>query len=93
MLRGNDVVLYVAEMVCKTAKWGPSITGPLLPSMTDSLLAPGCEVLYKRYHTGVLEPGCLVPMDALPSVRNIVACTEHCVQRNTTRSDRIFFGT
>ena len=27
-----------------------STTGPLLPTMTDSLLAPGQEVLYKRYH-------------------------------------------
>jgi hypothetical protein len=32
----------------------PSTTGPLLPTMTDSLLAPGWEVLYKRYRTGVL---------------------------------------
>ena len=27
----------------------PSTTGPLLPTMTDSLLVPGREVLYKRY--------------------------------------------
>ena len=38
--------MYVAKMVCKTAKWGvrewcPSITGRLLPTMADSLLAPG----------------------------------------------------
>jgi len=26
----------------------PSTTGPLLPTMTDSLLAPGQEVLYKQ---------------------------------------------
>ena len=26
----------------------------LLPAMTDSLLAPGWEVQYKRYHTGKL---------------------------------------
>ena len=25
---------------------------PLLPTMTDSLLARGREVLYKRYHNG-----------------------------------------
>ena len=46
-------------MLQKTAKrgvreWCPSTTGPLLPTMTDSLLAPGREVLYKRYHTGEL---------------------------------------
>ena len=27
----------------------------LLPTMTDSLLAPGREVLYMRYHTGELS--------------------------------------
>ena len=31
-------------------QWCPSTTGPLLPTMTHSLLAPGREVLYKRYH-------------------------------------------
>ena len=35
-------------------EWCPSTTGPLLPTMTDSLLAPGWEVLYKQYHTGEL---------------------------------------
>ena len=35
-------------------EWCPSTTGPQLPTMTDSLLAPGQEVLYKRYHTGEL---------------------------------------
>ena len=117
-------MLYVAEVVCKTAKrgvreWYPSTIGPLLPTMTDSLLAPGREVLYKRYHTGELVPatilgpsndrddfvwlntteigatmkthppllvcfewaGYLVPRDVLLPVHNIVACTEHCVQR------------
>ena len=58
-------MLYVAEMVCKTAKrgvreWCPSITGPLLPTMTDSLLAPGREVLYKRYRTGELVPATIL---------------------------------
>ena len=32
----------------------PSTLGPLLPTMTDFLLTPGQEVLYKRYHT--VEP-------------------------------------
>ena len=32
-------------------EWCPSTAGPLLPTMTDSLLALGREVLYKRYHT------------------------------------------
>ena len=32
-----------------------STTGPLLPTMTDSLLAPGWEVLYKQYHSGELS--------------------------------------
>ena len=31
-------------------EWCPSTTGPLLPTMTDSVLAHGLEVLYKRYH-------------------------------------------
>ena len=35
-------------------EWCPSTTGPLLPTMTDSLLARGREVLYKQYHTGEL---------------------------------------
>ena len=35
-------------------EWCPSTTGPLLPTMTDSLLALGQEVLYKRYHTSEL---------------------------------------
>ena len=41
-------------------KWCPSTTGPLLPTMTDSLLAPGREVLYKRYHTGELVPATIL---------------------------------
>ena len=54
-------MLYVVEVVWKTAKrgvreWYPSTIGPLLPTMTDSLLAPGREVLYKWYHTGELVP-------------------------------------
>ena len=35
-------------------EWCPSTTQPLLPTMTDSLLALGREVLSKRYHTGEL---------------------------------------
>ena len=47
--------MYFAVMVGKFVKqvvreWCPSTTGPLLPTMTDSLLAPGQEVLYKQYH-------------------------------------------
>ena len=50
---------YFAAMVGKFVKqvvreWCPGTAGPLLPTMTDSLLAPGREVLYKRYHTGEL---------------------------------------
>ena len=62
-------MLYVAEVVCKTAKWGvrewyPSTIGPVLPTMTDSLLAPGCEVLYNRYHTSELVPATIIgPFD------------------------------
>ena len=46
--------MYLAVMVGKFVKqvvrgWCPSPTRPLLPSMTDSLLAPGREVLYKGY--------------------------------------------
>ena len=49
--------MYLAVMVGKFVGCEgrcPSTTGPLLPIMTDSLLAPGREVLYKRYHTGEL---------------------------------------
>ena len=42
---------FVKQVVCE---WCPSTTGPLLPTMTDSLLAPGQEVLYKRYHHSCL---------------------------------------
>ena len=47
--------MYLAVMVGKFVKqivreWCPSTKGPLLPTMTDSLRAPGREVLYKRYH-------------------------------------------
>ena len=46
--------MYLAVMVGKYAKqvvgaWCPSTTGPLSPTMTDSSLAPGREVPYKRY--------------------------------------------
>ena len=58
-------MLYVVEVVWKTAKravreWYPSTIGPLLPSVTDSLLAPGREVLYKWYHTGELLPATIL---------------------------------
>ena len=47
--------MYLAVMVGKFLKrvvreWCPSTTGPLLPTVTDSLLAHGRELLYKRYH-------------------------------------------
>ena len=35
-------------------EWCPSTTGPLLPTMTDSLLAPGRKVLSKLYRIGEL---------------------------------------
>ena len=52
--------MYLAVMVGKFVKqvvreWCPSTTGPLWPTMTDSLFAPGQEVLYKRYHTRELS--------------------------------------
>ena len=48
-------MMYLAVMVgkfviCNLREWCPSTTGPLLPTITDSLLAPGREVLHKRYH-------------------------------------------
>ena len=48
-------MVYLAVMVGKFVKqvvrgWCPSTTGPLLPTITDSLLARGREVLYKRHH-------------------------------------------
>ena len=51
--------MHLAVMVGKFVKqdmreWCPSTTGALLPTMTDSLLAPGQEVLYKRYHSDEL---------------------------------------
>ena len=53
-------MMYLAVMVGNFVKqvvreWCSSTTGPLLPTVTDSLLAPGREVLYKRYHTGELS--------------------------------------
>ena len=47
--------MYLAVMVGKFVKqvvreWCPSTTGPLLLTMADSLLAPGQELPYKRYH-------------------------------------------
>ena len=54
-MRGNEGLLQC--MLQKTVKrgvgkWCPSTTGPLLPTMTDSLLAPGREVLYKPLFIG-----------------------------------------
>ena len=52
--------MYLAVMVGKFVKqvvreWCSSTTGPLLPTMTDSLLAPGWEEIHlparcKQYH-------------------------------------------
>ena len=47
--------MYLAVLVGKFVKqvvreWCLSTTRPLLPSMTDSLLAPSLELLYKQYH-------------------------------------------
>ena len=62
-MRGNEGLLQC--MLQKTlkqgvGKWCPSTTGPLLPTMTDALLAPGREVLYKRCHTGKLVPATIL---------------------------------
>ena len=51
--------MHLAVMVGKFAKqdlkeWCPSTTGPLLPTVTDSLRAPGREVRGEWYHTGEL---------------------------------------
>ena len=51
--------MYLEVRVSKFVKqvvreWCPSTTGPLLPTMTYSLLVPGREVLYKWYRTGEL---------------------------------------
>ena len=35
-------------------EWYPSTAGPLLSTMTDSLLAPGRAVRSKRHHVGEL---------------------------------------
>ena len=46
--------MYLAVMVGKlkqvVREWCRSTKGPPVPTMTDSLLAPGREVLYMRYH-------------------------------------------
>ena len=49
--------MYLAVLVGKFVKqvvreWCHSTTGPLLPTMTDSLLAPGRGVLYKVCNKG-----------------------------------------
>ena len=49
--------MYLAVLVGKFVKqvvseWCPSTTGPLLPTMTDSLLAPSRGVLYKVRNKG-----------------------------------------
>ena len=51
--------MYLAVMVGKFVKhvvreWCLSTAGPQFPTMTDSLLPLGREVLYKGYHTGEL---------------------------------------
>ena len=112
-------MLYVAEMVCKTAKWGVREWGVMedsavpsnlsVPKVSDSDRAatsarakkspkPGVQLFRmkrgrnKGFYSQKCEvevsialcfewAGCLVPRDALPSVHNIVARTEHCVQR------------
>ena len=53
-------MLYLAVMVGKIIEqdlreWCPSTTGPLLPTMTDSLLVPGREVLYNCTSGTTLE--------------------------------------
>ena len=57
--------MYLAVLVGKFVKhvvreWCPSTTGPLLPTMTNSLLAPGREVPNKRYHTSELIPATIL---------------------------------
>ena len=52
--------MYLAVLVGRFVKqavreWCTSNTGPPLPTRTNSLLAPGRELLYKRYHTGELS--------------------------------------
>ena len=47
------LVVLVGNFVRQDVReWFPSTTGPLLPTMTDSLLAPGRGVLYKVRHKG-----------------------------------------
>ena len=74
-------MLNVVVMVCRTAKggmreWYPSTIGPLLPTMTDSLLAPGREVRYKRYHTSELVRATILGPsdDGDDFVRSTYAC-------------------
>ena len=94
--------MYLAVMVGKVVKqvvreWCPSTTGPLLPPMTDSVLAPGREVLCKRYHTGDLveaavlglsteapKPGTATRAFALNGLG--ILCQEMCYRRFTTLS-------
>ena len=62
-MRGNEGLLqcmWQKTLEQGVGKWCPSTTGPLLPTMTDSLLAPGREVLYKPYHTGELVPATIL---------------------------------
>ena len=49
--------MHLAMIVGKFVKqdgreWCPSTTGPLLPTITHSLLVPGREVLFNRHYTG-----------------------------------------
>ena len=55
--------MYLAVLVGKIVKqvvreWCPSTTGPLLPTMIDSLLAPGRGVLYKVRNKGFYSEKC-----------------------------------
>ena len=57
--------MYPASMVAKFVKqvvreWYPSTTGPLLPTMTNSWLAPRREVLSKRYQVYQLVPATIL---------------------------------
>ena len=42
---------------------------PLWPNMTDSLLVPRHELLYKRYHTGQLSVQIRLPLLPVPRTK------------------------
>ena len=54
-------------------EWCPSTTGLLLPTITNSLLAPRREVLYQRYHIGELS----VPKVLEPDPAATPACAKN----------------